>query len=237
MRRFAPGWRMHALVLLGLPALLALGAWQLERGAQKLAMESAYLKKLTELPSAPTGEALRKPFQRVRLQGRFTDEIFLVDNQTHGGAAGYWIIEVFVTGEGSRLLTNRGFVGGMPDRRTLPQIDVPDGPVSVVGVVWPDTGLVPMWGEDVWTPGWPKRVQRLDRARMAAVADTLPVEIRLEAGPEFVVTAAPFAAVLGAARHHGYAATWFGLALALGALYLFSGFVREKPCNSALDAN
>ena len=56
----------------------------------------------------------------------------------------------------------------------------PPGHVTVVGTVWPDTGLPPLVGADVWDAGWPKRVQRLGVQRMAELTGAAPLEIRLE---------------------------------------------------------
>ena len=50
MKAFKPGVRMTVFVLLFLPILLALGNWQLQRGALKRELESNYLQQLTQLP-------------------------------------------------------------------------------------------------------------------------------------------------------------------------------------------
>lgn len=220
---------MNVFVGFFAPLTIALGLWQLDRGALKREMEMSYLDKLTTLPVAPTQASLRTDFQRVRVTGRFEDEYFLVDNQILSGDTGYWVVQVFEA-EGDRYLVNRGFVAGPASRDQLPSVAWPDEEIRITGVVWPFTGLIPVFDDDVWTAGWPKRVQRLDIARMAATIDALPVELRLEGGQPGVLHAAPFAQVLSDAKHRGYAATWFGLFLALMILYFYFAW-REKIGN------
>jgi len=206
---------MTLIAAVFLPGLVALGIWQLDRGAQKRAMEADYLDQLTRLPVNAVSLDERVRFQRVALRGRFDDEIFLIDNQVMGGAVGYWVVQVFTDESGGRYLTNRGFVPAPKRRDQLPRIDKPAGTVRVIGIVWPYTGLVPLWRDDDWSMGWPKRIQRLDVARMAAAVEAAPLEIRLEPGQPGVAAAAPFARLLTDTKHLGYAATWFGLAVVL----------------------
>ena len=224
MLRFRPGWKMTLFTLVLLPTVVSLGFWQLSRGAQKRAMETDYLSQLTALPAAPVELDGSVRFQRVRLQGRFGAEIFLLDNQIFRGRTGYWIVQVFDDDSGSRFLTNRGFVPAPQLRDELPELVTPPGTVELVGTVWPYTGLIPVLDDDEWLAGWPKRVQRMDVQRMASTVTAAPFEIRLEPGQPGVEHAAPFATVLSDAKHLGYAATWFGLAVALLAGFTVFGF-------------
>lgn len=224
MYRFQPGWKMSLFALIMLPTVISLGFWQLSRGAEKRSMEMDYLNQLTALPVTIDRMEAAKRFQRVRFHGQFGDEIFLVDNQVHEGRTGYWIVQVFDTTSGMRLLVNRGFIAAPRRRDELPSVSVPMGRIELVGTLWPFTGLIPVLDDDAWPAGWPKRVQRLDVARMAATVEAQALEIRLEPGQPGVETAAPFAKVLSDAKHMGYAATWFGLALVLTAGYVAFGF-------------
>ena len=211
---------MNIFVIVFVPLTIGLGFWQLDRGAQKRNMEMAYLEKLTELAVAPDTESLQEPFQRIRLDGRFDAEMFLVDNQVSSGQTGYWVVQKFTHKEQS-FLVNRGFIAGPRTREELPEVQTPIERLNIVAVVWPFTGLIPVYDGDVWRDGWPKRVQRLDIARMAEVTGAVAAELRLEAGQPGVLKAAPFAKVLSDAKHLGYAATWFGLCIALISLYAY----------------
>ena len=136
----------------------------------------------------------------------------------------FWLLQGFADASGRRLIVNRGFLAATARRDKLPAFSVPAGTVTLVGVVWPFTGLIPVLDDDVWPESWPKRVQRLDVARMAQTLGAEAFEVRLEPGQPGVGQAAPFAKVLSDATHMGYAATWFGLALALTVGYLAFGF-------------
>ena len=217
---------MTLFVAAMLPVLVSLGLWQLDRGAEKRTMESDYLAKLTELPREPGLEARFADFQRLRLKGSFTDEVFLVDNQIHDGRVGYWVMQGFETLDRRKFVLNRGFLGASQDRAVLPFVPTPQQELVVIGMVWPFTGLVPVLDDDAWGQGWPKRVQRADIKRMAEFIGAADVEIRLEAGAGTLVPA-PFAARLSDDIHRGYAATWFGLAIALVILYIIYGFKSE----------
>ena len=217
---FSRSIRMNVFVAIFVPLTIALGLWQLDRGAQKREMEMAYLTKLTELPVKATQDALATPFQRIRLKGEYQSEYFLVDNQVSDGQIGYWVIQRFVSNSQSYLI-NRGFVAGLETRASLPEVDMPIDEQEIVGVVWPFTGLLPVYDENNWAEGWPKRVQRLDIQRMSEVSNAYPVELRLEADQVGVLKAAPFARVLSDDKHMGYAATWFGLCAALIMLYAY----------------
>jgi cytochrome oxidase assembly protein ShyY1 len=227
-----PGWRMTLLVVCMLPLLVGLGVWQVKRGDYKRGLETAYLERLTQLPreisegAAPVDEA--SEFLRLRLTGRYASEAFLVDNQVHRGTVGYWLVHVFDANDARRYLVNRGFVAGEARRDRIPEVDAPDGEVRLLGVLWPDTGLIPVLDEDEWADGWPKRVQRADIERMARTVGAEPFEVRLEPGQAGVSIAAPFAQVLSDAKHRGYAATWFGLAAAVMIGYAAYGVYRAR---------
>jgi surfeit locus 1 family protein len=228
MKRFAPGWRMSLFVVILLPVVLTLGAWQLSRGAEKRALESDYLDRLTSLPVRVADFDPNVRFQRVKLAGELQPKIFLVDNQVLNGKTGYWVLQLFNEAQGSRFIVNRGFLAAPARRDQLPEVPALPGPLELVGVVWPYTGLIPVLDDDPWPQTWPKRVQRLDIKRMAQLLSAEPVEVRLEPGQAGVLQAAPFAQVLSDAKHRGYAATWFGLAITLLVGYLYLGIRNAR---------
>ena len=64
--------------------------------------------------------------------------------------------------DGRRWLVNRGFLVGDPGRRALPVVETPAGHVTLTGLVWPELGLLPIYGDDEWDQDWPKVVQQLE---------------------------------------------------------------------------
>ena len=226
MTKFDPGWRMTAFLVVMLPTLLSLGAWQLERGDQERALENQYLAKLTELPVQPSPQSLSQPFQALRLFGRYHPEIFLLDNQVSNGIVGFWVYQVFLDQSLGKLLINRGFVASL-GRDVLPIVETPDTEITMVATVWPQLGLIPAWGEQQWSATWPKVIQRANVDRMAQMVSAWSVELRLEPGQPSVLKPAPFASRLSDDKHRGYAATWFGLAAVLVLGYCYLGFTQS----------
>ena len=226
MTYWRPGWRMTLLVLMVLPILLRLGIWQLDRAEEKQAYEEAYLERQGLLPVEPPGKGMAAAFSRVKLKGRFENEQqFLLDNQVRDGRVGYWVISPFHASDGRVWLVNRGWIAAGTKRSQLPDIQSADGPAEVVAVVWPDTGLPPLLKEDPWDDAWPKRIQRLNVARMAALVGAIAVELRLEAGQRGVLDAAPLLMHVPSEKHIGYAVQWFSLAGVLGIGFIIYGFV------------
>ncbi|MEM9621576.1 MAG: SURF1 family protein [Pseudomonadota bacterium] len=230
-RYFNPGWKMTLFFVFFLPLLLSLGLWQMSRAAEKNALETQYLDSLTALPidlvSVSQAQGL-SPFTRVRMRGQFTEQTFLLDNQIEDGQPGYWVIQAFDSDSGQRYLLNRGYLAAPGLRTEMPLVSVPEGALTLVGAIWPYTGLLPVWDGDPWSDDWPRRIQQLNINRMAAQVQAVALEIRLEPGQAGVLRAAPFAAVLGDEKHLGYAATWFGLAVVLLIGYLIFGLTAAR---------
>ncbi len=235
-RRWRPGWTMTVFVAVMLPVVVSLGSWQLDRAAEKRGYEQQQLRRLGMPPITARWPLEPPDFQRVRLRGRFeAGRDYLVDNRVHQGRPGYWVVSRFVDDEGRRWLVNRGWTAAPASRQALPRVETPLGPVELVGVLWPDTGLPPLLAADPWPDTWPKRVQRLDVARMAerdaagAVDDSVvPVEVRLEAGQPGALVAAPQDLMFSPAKHLGYAVQWFALAAVLVVGYVIFGFKRGR---------
>ena len=243
MGRWFPGWRMTAFTLFFLPLLLGLGTWQLNRAAYKEQLQERLVDRLAEQPSdIQTVESLSAQdaaFLRVRVSGRVLapDRYFLVDNQVHAGRPGYWVITPVVDAQDTIWLVNRGWVPAPQRRADLPEIPPLLNDATLIGHVWPDTGLIPQFAEDALS-GWPRRLQRLDveamGAQLAAEAGTrrvMPMEIRLERGSAGVLQPARQLMRSGADRHRGYAATWFGLALTL--VIAVTAFTRRRAVTAA----
>jgi surfeit locus 1 family protein len=222
---------MTLFVMVMLPTVVSLGLWQLDRAALKRSYEARYFDRMAE-PARPVPTNLANmAFLRVSLSGAFDRErYFLVDNQIHEGRSGYWVVAVFAADDGRKFLVNRGWVEAPQFRDQLPSVRVPAGAVTTTGVIWPDTGMVPLLAEDPWAEGWPKRVQRLDIDSMArAVGDEVPaIELRLEAGQPGVDVAATLGHDFKAETHEGYAAQWFGLGGVLIIGYIVFGLRRHE---------
>ncbi len=215
MPRFRPGLRMTILVALLLPLIVGLGFWQIDRAAQKRAIENARLASFGALPIDESELAHAPTFARVRLEGRYErDRQFLLDNYTRHGRTGYVVVTPFYTVGGKRVLVDRGWILAPPLRSELPDAPPPPGKVSIVCMLWSVSAAIA--DTSVWDDGWPKRVEHFDGARMAdAIGGAMPEEFRLEEGQPGSLKPIVVGQEMTSTQHIGYAVQWFAMAIAL----------------------
>jgi len=129
--------------------VLGLGVWQLQRAAYKQTLIDAYFDQLGGLPQSIAENApTPADFTRVRLRGRYEQAQLLLDNQVSGGQPGYWVYSPFTAADATWIV-NRGWIAAPPQRGTLPDVPAhPAGEVVLVAMVWPDTGMLPLFGEE-----------------------------------------------------------------------------------------
>lgn len=219
-----------SILALGLaPVVFALGVWQLSRAEEKRVLIEDRYARMGALPVSESELDAAPPFTRVRLEGGFDpDRIFFLDNQIIDGETGYAVLHVYESRHGARYLVNRGWVAAPGNRDELPDVGVPVAPV-ITALVWPFTGLQPIFEADPWGEGWPKRVQRLELDRMAGVAAVaVAAELRLEAGQPGALTPLPDATTLNPGKNTGYAAQWFGIGTVLLAGWVVFGISQGR---------
>lgn len=145
MYRFAlrPAWLLSHLFALGLVvAFVALGFWQLSRHDERAA-RNATVEARSEEPPAPVGmlvdgaddpEELR--YRAATAEGRYLAGVdVLIDNRSHEGLPGAWVVTPMRLADGTVLAVSRGFQG-FDDGRVDPS-PPPDGTVVVEGTVVP----------------------------------------------------------------------------------------------------
>jgi surfeit locus 1 family protein len=211
MARFRPGVRMTILVAVFVPLTVALGFWQIDRGAQKRAIEEARLASFGALPIDENLLEKAPPYARVRVEGRYDGQHqFLVDNHTRHGVPGYVVITPFDSIGGRRLLVNRGWVEAPESRSVLPTVATPK-----------DTSN--------WDDHWPKRIEQFDAHRISDVVKaTVPIEFRLEEDQPGSFEPIVLGEEMSSTRHIGYAVQWFAMAIALAIAYGVLGVRRGR---------
>lgn len=238
MRRFRPGlWPTLAVCAL-LPALVALGFWQLHRAGEKRALQEEYDARaggpaVRIEPRLQRAEDLR--FYRVTVRGRYEGAHQLyIDNRVHQGRAGYHVVTPFrIEDSEVRVLVNRGWLPLGGDRARLPAAAFPAGVQDVAGVatvpadkpfrLGPEAPLRDD-GRTLW--------QHMDLARFAGAVryPVQPVVLLLDPqSPAGGFTRDWSRLDAGIAVHQGYAFQWFALAATLFAIYLFLGWRRRAP--------
>jgi surfeit locus 1 family protein len=227
------------LSLAAIALLLALGVWQVERRAWKLALIDRVEARVHAVPahlpppaSWPAITAASDEYRHVTVTGRFLhNRETLVRAVTEEGG-GYWVLTPLVTADGATILINRGFVP--PEQRDLATRPdgAPEGPVVVTGLLRmtePKGGF--LRSNDPLHERWYSR-------DVAAIAEARGLG---EAAPFFIDSDAAasqnrypiggLTVVRFPNNHLIYALTWFGLALMLAARLLVTfggGLFRRR---------
>lgn len=148
---------MAALLMIALTARL--GFWQLDRAAQKQALQAQQAQR-RQLPALDAATLARTPEQSVaqlqrtvRLQGRWAPEatVFL-DNRPMAGQVGFHVLTPLRLDDGSAVLVQRGWVPRHRlQRDLLPPVHTPDGPVSLLARVIAEPSRLRELGEPALT--------------------------------------------------------------------------------------
>lgn len=218
-------------VVLIVTGLLA-GNWQLDRAAQKLAMQ-AKLEEGAGRPPFDIGASLLdvKPaeYQRARARGIWLAErTVLIDNKVRGGVAGYYVITPLrIHGSPMHLLVQRGWIAGAADRRE-PDIHTPSGEVELIGELrLPVSRVFELSQATPQGRVWQNLT--LDRYRDATGLTLQPLLLLQTSEADDGLVRKWDRPDLGADKNRGYAFQWFGLSFAAAcflAMHIYRGRKR-----------
>ncbi|MGD0959208.1 MAG: SURF1 family protein [Methylomonas sp.] len=228
--RFSPaGLLIYGLLLI---LLCGLGFWQLSRAEQKReflaqrrqAMENSGSLNLNQLVAV---DLSADRYRKIEASGHYdTAHQFLIDNQILDGKPGYFVLTPFYVDGGRRnVLVNRGWVPLGADRSHSPDIEIRGRVEKINGRInnFPSVG-VKLKGAEIPTENWPALVQVVDSKILAAklAYDLYDFQIELNADePEGYKRQWRAGAIISPEKHRAYAVQWFGLALALTALFIW----------------
>jgi surfeit locus 1 family protein len=228
---------LAALVCAGVTARL--GFWQLDRGAQKTALQASIDARGAMAPlgeadlasdSTPAAAQHHRP---VRLAGHWSapHTVFL-DNRQMGGRPGFYVVTPLKLADGRAVLVQRGWAPrDLRDRARVPSPPTPATPVVVSGRLAPPPGRLYEFDTPSADAEGPIR-QNLDLAAFAR-------ETGLVLVPSSVLQTEPAmpqdgllrdwpAPSLGVAKHHGYAFQWFGLSALVVLLYVWFQLIQPR---------
>ena len=231
--------RIHpavALAALGMTLLTArLGVWQLDRAAEKQAMERTQAERAA-LPPLVGDELPRRAAdvpaleQRLALlRGHWLPEATVaLDNRPMAGRTGFYMVTPLRLADGSAVLVQRGWLPrDLQDRTRLAPFDTPAGEVQVQGRIAPRVPRLYELGE---ASGGVVR-QNLD-------IDAFALEQRLALRPWVLIQEAAAgtpadglqrdwpAVASGVDKHRGYAFQWFALSALTVGLFVWFQFIR-----------
>jgi surfeit locus 1 family protein len=235
-RTFTPRPFTTGVTLVLIALLVSLGKWQLDRAEQKRALYDAFDKGT----DATRVIGLRTPpvprYQHVEARGSYDEaHQILIDNMTDAaGHAGYFVVTPLELEDGGWLLVNRGWVPLGASRAVVPVTTVA-GDVRVVrgrADHLPTPGIrmgtpAPLTGPFPVVANFPTRedIERLVQKSPWTRATDL---VLLDADQPDGYVRQWQAPGLPPLRHVAYAVQWFGLALALGVIYIVTN-LRAAP--------
>jgi surfeit locus 1 family protein len=214
-----------------------LGFWQLERAAQKMALQAALdergrLPPLDAAALATSPEAAVQQHQRrVQLSGRWSRHTVFLDNrQLAGPQPGFFVLTPLQLADGRAVLVQRGWAPrDAADRTRLPTFVTPDGEVRFEGRIAPAPARTFAFaGEDRG-----RIRQNLDLGDFARetglpLAPLTVLQLDNPGAPADGLQRAWPAPSTGVDRHRGYAFQWFALATLVATLYVWFQFIHPR---------
>ena len=222
-------WKASLTFFCLLLLVLSLGVWQIDRGYKKKELENTFL----ERQSQPVNEIKYNTFENsdlyrnVVLEGKYLDQIFLLDNKIHNGKPGLKVFIPFESINESLVLVSRGWIE-FEDRSNLPMIKTERNALKIQGILRSESKDFILENDNMKKNTNPILVQtiNLDELSNYLGKPLSPYILELSelSKSAFVKTWQPIN--LSSFRHFGYAVQWFGLGLVLIIGYLF--FLRKE---------
>lgn len=220
-------WIVTAATVLTMAATASLGLWQLDRAAQKRALD-AQINERGGLAAWDTSELLGAAgatagvHRPVRLSGTWVPghTVFL-DNRQMNTRVGFFVVTPLrLEGSERVVLVQRGWVPrDFNDRSRVPDVPTPASPVRLEGRLAPPPGKLYELGET----GTGTIRQNIDLAAFAQETG-LPLlgvsVLQTDAAADGLLREWPRVAI-DVQKHYGYAFQWFALCALAGLLYLW----------------
>jgi surfeit locus 1 family protein len=227
-------WVVTLAAVLSAGVTARLGVWQLDRAAQKTAMQRS-IDERGRVPALPASQlawdAGRAPEQwhrRIVLQGRWSARhTIYLDNRQMNGHPGFYVVTPLVLGDGRAVLVQRGWAPRDPrDRLHLPVLPADEGLVEVHGRIAPP----------------PARVFEFDAAASGPIRQNLVLDAHAR---ETGLTLAPLSVLqddvagdgllrqwprpaLDVQKNYGYAFQWFAISALITILYVWFQLIRPR---------
>ena len=229
MNKLKSNWKASLTFFCLLLLVLSLGVWQIDRGYKKKELENTFL----ERQSQPVKEIKYNTFENsdlyrnVVLEGKYLDQIFLLDNKIHNGKPGLKVFSPFESINESLVLVSRGWIE-FEDRSNLPMIKTERNALKIQGILRSESKDFILENDNMKKNTNPILVQTINLDELSSYLgkplSPYILELSELSKSAFVKTWQPIN--LSSFRHFGYAVQWFGLGLVLIIGYLF--FLRKE---------
>ncbi|WP_297400377.1 SURF1 family protein [Hydrogenophaga sp.] len=237
-------WFVTGATALTMAATASLGLWQLDRAAQKLALQ-AQINERGGLPAWDTqqllgaADATTGVHRPVRLSGTWVPgRTVYLDNRQMNSRVGFFVVTPLrLEGSERVVLVQRGWVPrDFNQRNRVADVPTPAGLVRLEGRLAPPPGKLYELGE----AGRGVIRQNIDLAAFAQETG-LPLlgvsVLQTDAAADGLLREWPLVAI-DVQKHHGYAFQWFALCALAGFLYLWFQILspRRKRRSHGTDA-
>ena len=215
-----------------------LGVWQLDRAAEKLALQAALEARADEPPLAAPALARRaqdvpaQAFRHARLAGRWAaDRTVYLDNRQMDGKVGFFVVTpLLLDASREAVLVQRGWVARNFDQRALlPSVVTAPGRVEIEGKV----ALAPSRMYEFSTAASGPIRQNIDPRSFAGETglDLLPlavIESSTSTNSSDGLERRWPPPATDVQKHYGYAFQWFAIGTAIAFLYVWFRIVRPR---------
>ena len=237
-------WIVTVATVLTMAATASLGLWQLDRAAQKLALQ-AQINERGGLAAWSTQDllvaanAMAGVHRPVRLSGTWVpDRTVFLDNRQMNTRVGFFVVTPLrLEGSERVVLVQRGWVPrDFNDRSQVPAVPTPTGQVQLEGRLAPPPGKLYELGEAA--PGAIRQNIDLPAFAQETGLPLLGVSVlQTDAAADGLLREWPRVAI-DVHKHHGYAFQWFALCALAGLLYLWFQILspRRKRRTHGTDA-
>ena len=217
--RFTPSWLMIILALLFISLFTRLGFWQIQRADQKERMLAAKAELAKKAPIEwSANQILPLQYQRIKVQGYYLPDLFLLDNQHQNHQFGYDVISPLLLNDGTLVMVDRGWILGDSTRRSFPKVDIPQELIKLKGNVY-----FPSTNQWLLGPNMEKKedkiiiLELLDAKLVGQVLQkkVYPFIIRLDKQEPFGFVREWATVSMPPERHLAYALQWFVMALVI----------------------
>ncbi|MCO7224636.1 SURF1 family protein [Pleionea sp. CnH1-48] len=223
--------------------LLKLGTWQLNRAEEKESLLNAQIQSTAKKSISLNSDTLShvKDYQSVLFRGTLLKNFNVyIANEPHKGQDGYHIFSALeLDGSKHIIWVNRGWVRALPDRRVLPDVELPPMSWSGEGEVYFFKGK-PILYENALTKISDNQwlIQGRDFDLLKSVIQErqsliLPYIIRLAPKEKFGFVRDWQVVAMPPEKHIAYAIQWFGLAITLCIIFVFLS-IRKAESSSGL---
>jgi surfeit locus 1 family protein len=223
--------------VLGVVVTARLGWWQLDRAAQKNALQAA-LDSRRSMPVLPTAdlaldEAAAAPqhHRRVVLAGRWVPQATVyLENRQMAGRAGFLVVTPLLLADGTAVVVQRGWQArNMQDRTAVVVPPTPPGTVTVTGRIAPPPARLYDFGGAASGP-IRQNLLLADHARDTRLRLRPLSVLQDDAGsptPDGLLRQWPPPAA-DVHKHYGYAFQWFALSALILGLYVWFQLLRPR---------